>query len=226
MMMLLVVAAAGLFVAAPVAGAEQLDTTVSGAGIRARTYSSMCDNGFQHTRINVRNDTNHPVAVTLSDPQAKSIEFRPSGRIPAGTAQAISITAAPNAPGRTGTLNVDPGGPVSVDIPFTDCCPLNPQYASCTTVEPTRVINPPVVPVVPFDPPKANPATVSPASVTTAVKSGTLPFTGSDVRFISAVAAILVIVGGTFMLIQSRIDSSKTLLVGEELNRRGIFGPY
>jgi hypothetical protein len=224
MLVVLAVATAGLFIAAPAAHAEQISSTVSGYGVRVRVYSQMCDNGFQHTRVNVRNSSGRAVGVTLSDPDARDITYRPTGYVPSGTAQAISITAAPNAPARTATVAVNPGGTLSIDIPFQDCCPQNPGYSSCTEVKPTVVPAPPGPPSSHYDPPITPTAQVIP-KVTTAVESGTLPFTGSDVRFISAVAAVFVILGGAFMVIQFRNDSYKTLLLGEVLTRRGLFGP-
>ena len=212
MLMVFAVATAGLLVAASGAGAEQIGSTASGYGVRVRVYNQMCDNGFQHTRLNVRNDSGQPVSIDVSDPQARSIEFGGSGFIPAGTTKVVSITANPNAPARTATVTVAPGGPIAIPIP----------YKQCVEVVPTTVVS---VPPVPYDPPKTPPAVVTP-KVTTVVESGTLPFTGSDVRFISALAALFVVLGGAFMFIQRRIDSHKALLVGEELTRRGIFGPY
>jgi hypothetical protein len=206
------VATVGLFLAAPSADAEQLSTTVSAYGIRVRVYSQMCDNGFQHTRLNVKNLSGQPVYIDVSDPRARSINFGSSGFVPAGTGKPVHIVASSNAPARTATVTVDPGGPIAVPIP----------YKQCAEVVPTTVVTLPLPPV----PLPATPVAEVIPKVATEVKSGTLPFTGSDVRFISAVAAVLVLLGGAFMLIQYRIDSQKTLIVGEELTRRGIFGPY
>ncbi len=218
MLLVLAVAAMGLFVAAPGAGAQQIGTKASAFGVRVVVYNQMCDNGFQHTRLHVRNLSGGAVLVRVSDPKARMITSRPPGYIPSGTAQVVSIVAAPNAPARIVTASVTPGGPISVNVPFKDCCPQNPGNASCTEVEPTVVPN--------TTPPRTPSGVVTASKVTTAVESSTLAFTGSDVRFISALAALFVVLGGAFMFVQWRLDSRNILLVGEELTRRGIFGPY
>jgi hypothetical protein len=211
-LVLVIVGAAGLLLVMPAAGAGQVGIGASGSGVRVRVYTQMCDHGVQHTRLNVRNLNGFPVTISVSDPEAKSINLGVSGFIAAGTTKVVSITASPNAPARTATVSVSPGGAVAVPIPFLQCVEVGPK----TDIVP---------PVAPYGPPKAA-TVVSAAPAATQVSAGTLPFTGSDARFMAAVAAVLILCGGAFVALQMRIDSRKSLLVGEQVTRRGVIGPF
>ncbi len=219
MLVVLAVATAGLFVAALPARAEQLRTTVSGYGVRVRVYNQMCDNGFQHTRLNVNNLSSQPVTIDVTDPEARNIEYGPSGFIPAGTAKSVSITANPNAPARNATVTVNPGGPLAIPIPYKQCVEVVPTTVVSIPPSPHDPGTTPIAQVLPGVTARATPA------VTTVVEAATLPFTGADVRFISALAGLFVVLGGFFMLLQFRNDSYNTLLLGEVLTHRGLFVP-
>jgi hypothetical protein len=206
-----VVGAAGLLIAMPTAGARPVAIGASGSGVRVRVYTQMCDHGTQHTRLNVHNFNDFPVTVSVSDPKARRINVGASGFIAAGTTKVVRISANPNAPARTATVSVRPGGAVAVPIPFLQCVEVEPA----TT---------PVPPVAPYNPPKASTVATKPA--TKQVLAGTLPFTGSDVRFMAAAAGVLILCGGVFVALQMRIDSRKNLLVGEPVTRRGVIYPF
>lgn len=104
------------------------------------------------------------------------------------------------------------------------------------TVVPNTVPNT-TVPNVPEPTANTVPTVVKPAVVTAAapaaakvvvtqVKSGALPFTGTDIGFLAALAALFVLAGAGFLIMQVRLDCHQNLLVGEDLPRRGILGPY
>lgn len=193
-------------------------------GVRVILYSQMCDNGNQHSRLNVRNFNNHTVSVFVADPVAR-VTFTPGGPssrpIAPGKGMLVHLVAAPNTPARNVTLTVEGGGTISFAIPAFNCVPTNPTVLARTTPRPN--------PVDPFVDAEVITAATEPADTTaaaTTVKSGALAFTGSDTRFLAAVAALFVLLGAGFLISQVRLDARTNLLVGEDLPRRGILGPY
>jgi len=194
--------------------------TQSVSGVRVILYSQMCDNGNQHSRLNVRNFNSSPVSVFVSDPQAR-VTYTPGGPIPAGKGMLVHLVADPRAPGRDVTLQVEGGGSITFHIPEFNCAPTNPTVISAGGENPPAGNTEPVV-----DPVSTQAAGTAAAKPATTVKSGSLALTGADTRFLAAVATLFVLLGAGFLVMQVRLDCSRNLLVGEELPRRGILGRY
>jgi hypothetical protein len=204
------------------AAADRVDAgSTNVSGVRVLLYSQMCDNGMQHSRLNLRNFNPYPVTVFVFDSQAR-VTYDPPGPILPGRAKLMHLTAPPDTPGRDVIVEVSNGTKTTYFVPFFPCG--GPTTVTNATVVPGTQVRPPdnAVPVVG---PTVTPA-ATPKPVETVVKSGSLPFTGSDARLMAAVATLLVLLGGAFMIVQLRMDCHQNLLVGEDMPRRGILGPY
>ena len=231
-----VVGALALAVPLAVADSRVPDNSTSVGPLQVRVYSQMCDglNGAKlHTRLNVKNTSSRAQGVTVVDPFAKVV-YDPPGPIQPGRGTLVHLTSSRMTPAHTVTVRAESGATAPVSIAKSPCHPpptSEPTTKPTTgttkptgTTEPTTVTTGGVPPSVPHDPgggpPVGSPGVVGASGVvstpsgTSAAKaaSGTLPFTGSDIRGFALIGDLMVLIGFAMLLISHRSARMSALL--------------
>jgi hypothetical protein len=228
------IGALALAVPTAVAGSRVPDNSTSVGPLSVRVYSQMCDglNGAKlHTRLNVKNTSSKAQGVTVVDPFAKVV-YDPPGPIQPGRGTLVHLTSSRQTPAHTVTVRAESGATAPVSIAKSPCPPVTIPTTKPTTAttkptgttKPTTVTTGGVPPTVPPDPgggpPVGSPGFVGAAgavatpSGTSAAKaaSGTLPFTGSDIRGFALIGDLMVLIGFAMLLISHRSARMSALL--------------
>jgi hypothetical protein len=191
--------------------------------LQVRVYSLMCDGHGKplHTRLNVKNTSSTPQTVTVMDEFARKIVYDPPGPIAPGFGTLVHITSARETPAHNATI-VAEGATGTVPIPKSPCNSTGPPTTDPTnppttdpTVPPTGATVPTIPPTVPQNPgggpPVGSPGVVgspgfvsSPGAATAARATGTLPFTGSDLRAFALLGNLLMLIGFGLLLLSHR----------------------
>jgi hypothetical protein len=224
-----VVVCCALALSAPLAlakpgGSRYPDNSTQVGPLKVRIYSQMCD-GFGarlHTRLNIKNTSSTPQKVLVQDGFSK-ITYDPTDTISPGKGTLIHLTSSRQTPARVVTVHQVGGASAKVAVAESPCptTPTNPPTTptnppTTPTNPPTTPTNPPTTPTVPVEPGGGPPVytpgqvgstgglpTTSAGTVQRAA-SGTLPFTGSDMRLYALIGNVLVLVGFTMLLLSHR----------------------
>lgn len=199
--------------------------------LKVQVYSQMCDNGGQnlHTRLAVRNTGSTAKSVMVHDPLGPSV-YDPPGPIPAGKGMLVHLTMTRDAPEHTLTVSGD-GETVTMTVPDSPCNSTTTTSTTkkppTSTTKPTTSTSKPVtsstintVPVGPGGGPgdPGDPgggvivgagvvgvgASVGNNGAVKAASTGTLPFTGSDIRGFAVLGNLLVLIGFALLFISHR----------------------
>ena len=194
-----------------------------------RVYSLMCDGHGRplHTRLNVKNTSATPQKVLVIDAFATRVTYDPKDVIDPGMGTLVHLTSPRSTPAHNATV-VAEDAKGAVAIPASPC-PLIPPTKPTVgptkpTTKPTTVTTGGVPPTVPYDPgggpPPGSPGVVgaggivsTPASTSAAkAASGTLPFTGSDIRGFALIGDLMVLIGFAMLLVSHRSPRMTALL--------------
>jgi hypothetical protein len=236
-MAITVVGALALTAPAAVADRSRVpDNSTSVGPLKVRVYSQMCDGlGGQklHTRLNVKNVSSKPQTVRVWDPYAKVV-YDPPGAIEPGRGTLVHLTSPRQTPAHTVTVHAE-GASAPVSVAKSPCPPHTiptTKPTTATTKPHTTVTSGPhtsvttgyVPPVVPPDPPGGPPVggpgvvgavgsvASSPSSGAVQAASGTLPFTGSDMRAFAILGNLMVLIGFVMLLISHRSVRARSFL--------------
>jgi hypothetical protein len=181
----------------------------------------MCDGFGQrlHTRLNVKNTSSRAQKVLVQDSYAKVV-YDPTDVISPGKGTLVHLTSARQTPARKVRVHAEGGVTGEVSVAASPCPPPPTDPTTPTTEKPppTHTTDPtsPTTPTVPINPgggpPVAGPGVVNmpggvPSSGSGAVQkaaSGTLPFTGSDMRLYALLGNLLVLIGFGLLLLSHR----------------------
>jgi hypothetical protein len=212
-----------LALAAPLAFADSrvpANSTQIGP-LKVRIYSQMCDGVGQklHTRLNIKNTSSKAQKVLVQDSFAR-VTYDPTDVIPPGKGTLIHLTSSRLTPARTVTVHAEgatgtvavakspcPTNPPPTDPPPTDPPPTDPPPTGATipTIPPTVPQNPGGGPPVGGPGVVGSPGFVSsPGAATAARATGTLPFTGSDLRAFALLGNLLMLIGFGLLLLSHR----------------------
>jgi hypothetical protein len=199
--------------------------------MKVSVFSQMCDGGGPplHTRLAVKNNASSAQQIVVHDVYASKAVYDPPGPIAPGKGTLIHLTSKRGVPshsitiaanGQTGTMTV-PEDPCPVDPPTTD--PTTDTTKPTGTTKPTtpttkgttQTTGGAVIPPDPGDPGTPGGVVSSPGVVAvgasvganTAAKAattGTLPFTGSDIRGYALLGNLLVLLGFAMLIISHR----------------------
>jgi hypothetical protein len=185
----------------------------------------MCDNGgpLLHTRLTVKNTASSPKQILVQDPFATAV-YDPPGPIAGGKGTLVHLTSKRGIPAHSVTLASN-GQTKSMPVPG-DPCPVVPPTTKPTTAttKPTTNTTKPTTQttggVVPPDPghpgtpggPVVQPGVVvvgaavgsNGAAAVSAASTGTLPFTGSDIRGFALLGNLMVLLGFAMLIISHR----------------------
>jgi hypothetical protein len=193
----------------------------------------MCDGfgGKLHTRLNVANTSGSPQRVFVQDPFAKVV-YDPGAVIAPGQGTLVHLTSSPKTPAHTATVHAA-SATGTVSIARSPCPPVTEPPTTPTTKKPPPTTQPTVSPTssptvpatVPFDPgggpPVGGPGAISapaavaktaPANAIKAGSSGTLPFTGSDMRAFALLGNLLIVIGFVMLLLSHRAKRNAAML--------------
>jgi hypothetical protein len=209
-------------------------TTVG--GLRVQIYSQMCDNDGPnlHTRLNVRNMTSTAKSVMVHDTYAKTV-YDPPGPIAPGKGKIVHLTSSRRTPAHTLTLATG-GETQTLTIPQSPC----PTTTTTSTTKPhgtttttkgtttTTKYTPPTSSVIPTSSPPVDPSggpsdpagnnvvsaagSVPSSGAVKAASTGTLPFTGSDLRTFAVLGNLLVLIGFGMLYLSHRSPKTAALL--------------
>ncbi len=233
MVVITVIGALALLVPVAVADSRVPDNSTSVGPLKVRVYSQMCDGlggAKLHTRLNVKNVSGKAQKVTVVDAFAKVV-YDPPGPIAPGKGTLVHLTSSRQTPAHTVTVLAD-GASAPVSIAKSPCPPpttvptTKPPPTSEPTTNPTTATTSPYVPpTVPQGPtgggPVGSPGVVGangvvsdPGGGTSAAKaaSGTLPFTGSDIRGFALIGDLMVLIGFALLLASHRSPRMTALL--------------
>jgi hypothetical protein len=229
-----------LTVATLSAPAASADSRVHGhetqiAGLRVRIYSQMCDNDgpILHTRLNVRNTTSTPKQVLVQDTYAQTV-YDPPGPIPPGKGMLVHLNSSRRTPAHSVTL-ASSGQTQALAIPQSPCTSTTttsttkPHGTTTTTGKGTTTTSktptssvipataPPGDPGDPGDPGVNNNVVSAAGSVPSsgavkAASTGTLPFTGSDLRTFAVLGNLLVLIGFGLLYLSHRKPLTAAML--------------
>lgn len=192
-------------------------------GLKVQIYSQMCDNGGPnlHTRLNVKNLSSTTKQVLVHDTYARAV-YDPPGPLRPGKATLVHLTSSSRTPSHT--LTVAAGGDsVTMTVPESPC-PTSTSSSSTSssststssTSKPhgsstSTIVTTPVDPGGgPSNPPVAGPGVVAAggsvgsSGATAAASTGTLPFTGSDLRTFALIGNLLVLIGFAMLYLSHR----------------------
>lgn len=221
-----ITAIGALALAVPLASADSRvpNNSTSVGPLQVHVYSQMCDglNGAKlHTRLNVKNTSSKAQSVTVVDPFAKVV-YDPPGPIQPGRGTLVHLTSSRHTPAHTVTVRADNGATAPVSIAKSPCPPPTSEPTTNPTTDTTKptgttkgttVTTGGVPPTDPGGgPPVGSPGEVgasgivaTPASTSAAkAASGTLPFTGSDIRGFALIGDLMVLIGFAMLLISHR----------------------
>ncbi len=198
--------------------------------LNVQVYSQMCDHGGQnlHTRLAVRNTGSTAQSVQVHDPLGPAV-YDPPGPIPAGKGTLVHLTMTRDAPEHT--LTVSGGGEtVTMTVPESPCnstttTSTKKPPTSSTTKSTTSTSKPVTSSTINTTPPVVDPGggsndpgggvvvgagvvgvgtSVGSSGAVNAASTGTLPFTGSDIRGFAILGNLLVLIGFALLFISHR----------------------
>lgn len=207
--------------------------------LKVQVYSQMCDNGGQnlHTRLAVRNTGSTAKSILVHDPLGPAV-YDPPGPIPAGKGTLVHLTMTRDAPEHSLTLSGD-GETVTMTVPESPCNsttttsttkkPPNSTSTTKSTTSTSKPITSSTLPnTIPVDPgggpgdpggpPVVSPgvvgvgASVANSGAVKAASTGTLPFTGSDIRGFALLGNLLVLIGFGLLFISHRSPRAAAFL--------------
>jgi hypothetical protein len=228
-----IAALAAVALAAPLAYADARvpDNSTQIGPLVVRVYSQMCDgHGLPlHTRLNIKNTSSTEQKVLVIDAFATKITYDPNDVIDPGMGTLVHLTSPRSTPAHNATVSVGTTKG-SVAIPKSPCS-TTPSTDPPTTptsepdTKPTTVTTGNVPPTVPYEPPGGPPpgspgivgaagSVSDPGSSGTVAKaaSGTLPFTGSDIRGFALIGDLMVLIGFGMLLISHRSSRASSFL--------------
>jgi hypothetical protein len=202
-------------------------------GLRVQIYSQMCDNDGPnlHTRLNVRNTSSTHKTVAVHDSYARVV-YDPPGPIAPGKGKIIHLTSSRRTPGHTLTL-ASSGDTQTLTVPQSPCptttTTTKPHGSTTTTTKSTTPTTktPPTSSVIPTStpPPSVDPnsggngnnvvsaaGSVPSSGAVKAASTGTLPFTGSDLRTFAVIGNLLVLIGFGLLYLSHREPLTAALL--------------
>jgi hypothetical protein len=203
------------------------------AGLRVQIYSQMCDGMGKplHTRLGVKNTSSVPKQLLVHDTYARAV-YDPPGPIPPGKGTLVHLTSSKLTPRHTLTL-ASGGQTQTMTIPESPCTSTTtstkPHGSTTTTTGKgtTTTSKPPTSSTLP-DPPVTNgggpsdpgvgnnvvsaPGSVPSSGAVKAAATGTLPFTGSDLRTFAVIGNLLVLIGFGMLYLSHRSPKAAALL--------------
>jgi hypothetical protein len=219
-----VVSALALAVPMAVADSRAAPNSTQIGPLIVRVYSLMCDGHGQplHTRLNIKNTSASPQKVLVVDAFATKITYDPKDVIDPGMSTLVHLTSPRSTPAHDATV-VAGAAKGTVPIPKSPCDstpttnPTTPPTSGPPDTNPTTATTAPYVPQTVPNGPNGGPPVGSPGIVgavgavsdpgtTNAAKaaSGTLPFTGSDIRGFALLGDLMVLIGFAMLLISHR----------------------
>lgn len=225
---------------APSAGADSRVDGHSAqiAGLRVQIYSQMCDNDGPnlHTRLAIRNTSSSAKTVLVHDSYARAV-YDPPGAIPPGKATLVHLTSPRRTPvhsltlasgGQTQTMTV-PSSPCTTTTSTTST--TKPHGSTTSTTKTTTTSKPTTSSTIdPGQGPSGGPGdpgvgantgnnnavsavgSVPSSSAVKAKATGTLPFTGSDLRAFAVLGNLLVLIGFGLLYLSHRSRKTAALL--------------
>lgn len=211
-----------------VAASSRVDGYTAQVGsLKVQIYSQMCDNGGSnlHTRLAVKNTSSSPKQILVRDSFARVV-YDPPGPIPPGKGTLVHLTSSRRAPAHSLTISADgqtktmtvPESPLSCTTTTTKPTttttkPRGTTTSSSTSSTSTTTTTVVVGPGGGGDPGgggivsgagvvAAGGAVTSPAAVR--ASTGTLPFTGSDIRGFAVLGNLLVLIGFALLYFSHR----------------------
>jgi len=194
--------------------------------LRVMVYSQMCDRGKQnlHTRLAVRNTGSTPQTIMVHDPLGPAV-YDPPGPIAPGKGTLVHLTMTRDAPEHSLTLQAA-GQTVSMTVPESPCNTssttsttkstnsTSTTKSTTSTSKPTTSSTITTIPVDPGGGPGggvvnspgvvAVGASMGSTGAVQAASTGTLPFTGSDIRGFALLGNLLVLIGFAMLFISHR----------------------
>lgn len=195
--------------------------------LKVQIFSQMCDNfgPVLHTRLAVKNTSSSPKQIVVHDAFA-TVVYDPPGAIPPGKGMLVHLTSSRRTPTHSLTLAAD-GQTKTMTVPASPgSCTTTTTKSTTTTTKPgetttttgsgstttssTVVVNPggggdpggggvvtgPGVVVVG--------ASLRSTAAVRAASTGTLPFTGSDIRSFAVLGNLMVLIGFAMLYVSHR----------------------
>ncbi|MGZ4688185.1 MAG: hypothetical protein ACXWAY_01050 [Acidimicrobiia bacterium] len=195
-----------------------ISTQVS--GLKVSIYSQMCDHGGPlHTRLVVQNRSSKTSSIVVHDAFAHA-GYDPPGPIEPGKSMLVHLISSKITPSHTLTVAAD-GEIKTMTVPQSPCPPVttipssSSSSSSSSTTSTTGSSTSSTI-TVPVDPgghgggPVVGPGVVSmgPSVAGTgavgAAHTGTLPFTGSDIRLFALLGNLMVLIGFAMLFLSHR----------------------
>jgi hypothetical protein len=223
------------------APAASADSRVDGhstqvSGLKVQIYSQMCDNDGPnlHTRLAIRNTSSTAKQVLVHDTYGRAV-YDPPGPIPPGKGMLVHLTSARRTPAHTLTL-ASSGQTETLTVPQSPCTTTTttsttkPHGSTTTTTKSsTSTSKPPTSSTIPTVDPGGGPndpgpgsgvgnnvvsaaGSVPQSSAVKAAATGTLPFTGSDLRTFAVIGNLLVLIGFAMLYLSHRKPLAAALL--------------
>jgi hypothetical protein len=210
------------------------------SGLRVQVYSQMCDGMGKplHTRLGVKNTSSVPKQLLVHDSYASAV-YDPPGPIAPGKGTLVHLTSSKRTPRHTLTL-ASGGETKTMTIPESPCTSTTttsstqPHGSTTSTTKTTTSTSKPTtsstIPTVdpgggPGDPgPGPGPGSgvgnnvvsaagsVPRSGAVKAAATGTLPFTGSDLRTFAVIGNLLVLIGFGMLYLSHRSKKTAALL--------------
>jgi hypothetical protein len=210
------------------------------SGLRVQVYSQMCDGMGKplHTRLGVKNTSSVPKQLLVHDSYASAV-YDPPGPIAPGKGTLVHLTSSKRTPRHTLTL-ASGGETKTMTIPESPCTSTTttsstqPHGSTTSTTKTTTSTSKPTtsstIPTVdpgggPGDPgPGPGPGSgvgnnvvsaagsVPQSGAVKAAATGTLPFTGSDLRTFAVIGNLLVLIGFGMLYLSHRSKKTAALL--------------
>jgi hypothetical protein len=190
--------------------------------LRVSVYSQMCDHGGPlHTRLVVQNHGTSPKTVTVVDGFAQA-GYDPPGPIAPGKSMQIHLISSKLTPEHTFTV-VGDGASKTMTVPESPCSTStsssstsSSSTSSTSTTSTTKTSTSSTIITLPTDP--GGPTVVGAGVVVgaavanngngsptvSAASTGTLPFTGTDIRLFAVLGNLLVLIGFGLLYLSHR----------------------
>jgi hypothetical protein len=206
------------------------------SGLRVQIYSQMCDGVGKplHTRLGVKNTSSVSKQLLVHDNYARAV-YDPPGPIPPGKGTLVHLTSSKLTPRHTLTL-ASGGETKTMTIPESPCTTTTTtsttkphgSTTTTTTKHTTTTSNTPTSSVIPATAVPGDPGdpggpavgnnvvsalgSVPQSSAVKAAGTGTLPFTGSDLRTFAVIGNLLVLIGFGMLYLSHRSPKAAALL--------------
>jgi hypothetical protein len=194
--------------------------------LRVSVYSQMCDHdGPLHTRLVVKNNGTSPKTIQVNDTFAHA-GYDPPGPIAPGDRMLIHLISSKITPEHTVVIASD-GESKTMTVPKSPCPPVtsststsstSSSSSSTSTTSTTKTSTSSTINTLPSDPGDPGGPTVAGAGVvavgasvtgggtgpTVSASTGTLPFTGTDIRLFAVLGNLLVLIGFGLLYLSHR----------------------